>query len=104
MDHKEEQEENKKETVENRLRELREQIEKMEKENQALYDDLGLAPHQLQELLSDRTRYSQKSYDFIQRERAALEEILDRRINELRKDAKRETPTGQIRGHWIFVR
>lgn len=102
MDNK--NEEDKIDIVENKLRELRAQIEKMEKENAALYDELGLAPHQLQELLSDHTRYNTPAYEFIQKERHALESTLERRINEVRASVKRDNPPDNIRGHWIFVR
>jgi chromosome segregation ATPase len=98
------EEEDKIDIVENKLRELREQINKMEKENAALFDDLGLAPHQLQDFLSDPTRYNKPAYEFIQRERQALEAVLERRISDVRASIRKENPPDNIRGHWIFVR
>lgn len=98
------EEEEKTEIVENKLRELREQINKMEKENASLYEELGLAPHQLQDLLSDETRYNKPAYEFIQKERHKLETLLDKRINDVRASSRKENPPDNIRGHWIFVR
>lgn len=92
------------EVVETKLRELQSQIEKMEKENAELFADLGIGPHQLEELLNDPSRYSKEAFDFIQRERKALQEILDTRIQESRAKLKREKPPEAIGGHWIFVR
>jgi hypothetical protein len=37
---------NQMEYLENRLKELRDYVQKMEKENQELYDQLGISPHQ----------------------------------------------------------
>ncbi len=90
--------------VENKLRELRDQIEKMEKENAELFADLGIGPHQLQELLNDSTRYSKEAYDFIQKERKALQDILEDRIAKSRAKIAREKPPEAVGGHWIFVR
>ena len=90
--------------VEKKLAALRDQIEQMEKENAELFADMGIGPHQLEELLNDRTRYSKEAYDFIQRERKALQDILDTRLQEARAKIKREAPAHAIRGHWIFVR
>ncbi len=90
--------------IEKKLSELRDQIEKMEKENAELFADMGIGPHQLEELLNDSTRYSKEAYDFIQKERKALQDILDTRIREARAKIKREAPPERIAGHWIFVR
>lgn len=90
--------------VENKLRELRAQIEKMEKQNAALYEELGLGPHQVQEILNDPSNFEPEVYEFIQKERQTLEMILDRRIDEARANVKRDIPPDSIRGHWIFVR
>lgn len=92
------------ELVETKLRELQAQIEKMEKENAELFANLGIGPHQLEELLNDPSRYSKEAFDFIQRERKALQDILDTRIQESRAKLKREMPPEAIGGHWIFVR
>ena len=97
-------EEDRIEIVENKLRELRDQIEKMEKENAELFADLGIGPHQLEEILNDSSRYSKETYEFIQKERKALQDILENRIRESRKNIKRETSEEIIGGHWIFVR
>ena len=97
-------EEDKIDIVENKLRELREQINKMEKENAELYEELGLSPHQLQDLLTDQTRYNKPTYDYIQKERQALEALLDKRISDCRASSRKENPPDTIRGHWIFVR
>ncbi|MCE5295291.1 MAG: hypothetical protein LLF94_11865 [Chlamydiales bacterium] len=90
--------------VENKLRELRDEIEKMEKENAELFANLGIGPHQLEELLSDRSLYTKEAYDFIQRERKALQDILDNRIEASSAKIKREKSSEVVGGHWIFVR
>lgn len=92
------------EIVEAKLRELLAQIEKMEKENNELFAELGIGPHQLEEMLNDPLRYSKEAYDFIQKERKALQDILDRRIQESRAKLKSQKPPEAIGGHWIFVR
>jgi hypothetical protein len=90
--------------VETKLRELRDQIDKMEKENAELFAELGIGPHELEEMLNDPNRYTKEAFDFIQKERKALQDILDKKIYESRAKIKRETPPEAIRGHWIFVR
>lgn len=92
------------EIVEKKLRELQTQIEKMEKENAELFADLGIGPHQLEEILNDPSRYSKEAYDFIQRERKALQDILETNIQESRAKLRSQKPPEAIGGHWIFVR
>ena len=98
------QDDDKIDIVENKLRALRDQIEKMEKENAELFADLGVGPHQLEELLNDRARHSKEAFDFIQRERKALQDILDERIEASHARLKPNKPPETIGGHWIFVR
>jgi chromosome segregation ATPase len=90
--------------VENKLKELRDQIEKMEKENAELFADLGIGPHELQGILNDRSNYSKEAYDFIQKERKALEDVIEDRIAKSRAKIAREKPHEPVGGHWIFVR
>lgn len=99
-----EEEKDKLEIIENKLRELRAQIEKMEKQNNALYEELGLGPHQIQDILNDPSNFSKEGFEYIQKERQELESVLERRLNEARDAVKRDTPPDNIRGHWIFVR
>ncbi|MBS0637409.1 MAG: hypothetical protein JSS12_07845 [Verrucomicrobia bacterium] len=96
MDHKD--------IVENKLRELREQIEKMERDNADLFASLGIGPHQLEEILNDSSLYTKETFEFIQQKRRALEEVLERRIEAANARLKRERPHEPIGGHWIFVR
>jgi len=94
----------KREIVEQKLKELRDQIEKMEKENAELFYNLGIGPHQLEEILNDSTRHSKEAFDFIQKERKALEDILENRLQESRKELAKERPRQAIGGHWILMR
>lgn len=100
--------------IENRLSELRDYIKKMERENEELYTALGMSPHQAQEILNDKSRLSEEAFEFIQRERRALEDILENRIEEVRASFRKEhpdhnssqknsskTPPG---GHWVLMR
>ena len=90
--------------VEGKLRELRDQIEKMEKENDELFASLGIGPHQLEEILNDSSLYTKETFDFIQKKRRALEEILEKRIEAANAKLKKERQHEPIGGHWIFVR
>ena len=92
--------------VETRLNELRAYIKKMEQENDELYNSLGISHHQVQNHLNNKENFTKEVYDFIQRERAALEAVLDRRIEEAHASIKAESmPDDQpVGGHWIFVR
>lgn len=94
------------EYVEDKLKALREQIDKMEKENEELFETLAISPHQVQGVLNDKNLFSKEVYEFIQKERQALEASLDARLEEIRQDHYKEHPpeTPQIGGHWIFVR
>jgi hypothetical protein len=92
------------EIIEQRLKELHAQIEKMELENAQLFADLGIGPHQLQELLSDPSHYSLDAFEFIQRERRVLQEILDKRMLESRKKLEADKPRVAVGGHWILMR
>ncbi len=94
----------KREIVEQKLRELREQIEKMEKENAELFYNIGIGPHQLEEILNDQTLHSKEAYDFIQKERKALEDILENRLRESRKELESPKKRQAIGGHWILMR
>ncbi len=98
------EEQDKLEIVDKKLKELREQIEKMEKEHAELFADLGIGPHQLEDYLNDRSRHTPEAYEFIQKERKALQDVLDERLEESRAKLRREKPPEIIGGHWIFVR
>ncbi len=97
-------EQNKLDIIDQKLEELRNQIEKMEKEHAELFADLGIGPHQLQDYLNDRTRHSPEAYEFIQKERKALQDVLDERLEKTRAKLLKKHPPEPIGGHWIFVR
>jgi len=93
-------------SIEEKLFELRAYLKKMEKENDELFQKLGISHHQVQNHLNNKDNFSTEVYEFIQKERKALEEILDRRIEETNAAIAPDRPTEQepIGGHWIFVR
>ena len=99
-------ENDKTECIENKLRELREHIRKMEKENEELFETLGVSPHQVQNFLNDKSKFSADAFEFIQRERHALESILERRLDEVRDSSRKDNPPEppKIGGHWILMR
>lgn len=88
------------------LKELRQEIMRMEKESDELFEQLGISPHQLQDILSDSKRYSAPLFEYIQKERRALEELLDKKIEAtcapIKKSMAANAPP--IGGHWIFVK
>ena len=90
-----------------KLQLLRDQIKKMEQENTKIFEELGVSPHQLQELLSDKHNFSSTQvFDIIQKQRDVLVATLTRRIDEIRSPSKQLPNRHNIgaRGHWIFVR
>jgi uncharacterized protein YdcH (DUF465 family) len=91
---------------EDTLKELEEQIKKMEQESKDFFDELGISPHQIEDILSDRKRYSPAAYEYLQKQRQKLEDTLEERIAEVNASLKqeRERENGAIKGHWIFIR
>lgn len=99
------EEEDKTECRESKLRELRDEMKRMEQENAELFSSYGLTPTEVRDALSDKSRYPKATFDYIQSERQALETLLDRRIEALNGPIRRDThPDTHIGGHWIFVR
>jgi septation ring formation regulator EzrA len=92
--------------IENKLRELRDHIERMEKQNKEIFEKLGIGEHQLESIMQNKDNFAPEVYDFIQRERQALETVLNRRLDEVRNSVKKENPAElpSVGGHWIFVR
>ena len=78
--------------LENKLRELREQIARMERKNQEIFEQLGFGEHQLEGIMQNKDNFTPIAYEFIQRERHALETILNRRLDDVRNSVKRDTP------------
>ena len=84
---------------------LEDQIKKMEKDSKEFFDDLQLSPHELEAFFNDRSRFTEKTFNEIQKKRDALSSILDRRLEEARLKVKKKSPKNDaIGGHWIFVR
>src|SRR5690242_8842642 len=94
------------EKIDDKLKDLQDQVNKMEKENREFFEELGISPHQVEDILSDRKRYSKASYEYIQQQRQKLEEALENRIIKANSSIKREQSIENppIKGHWIFVR
>lgn len=92
--------------IENKLRELRDHIACMEKQNKEIFEKLGIGEHQLESIMQNQDNFAPEVYDFIQRERQALETILNRRLDEVRNSVKKEnsSDTAPVGGHWVFVR
>lgn len=90
--------------VEQKLKELGQEIEKMEQENAELFRSLGVGPHQIEALLNDSANFTKEDFELIQKERKALEEMIDLKIKASRAQVERKAPQKPIGGHWIFVR
>jgi uncharacterized membrane-anchored protein YhcB (DUF1043 family) len=88
------------------LEKLRQEIIRMEKESAELFEQLGLSLHQIQDRLSDSSLYSASAFEYIQKERKALEQLLNDKIEAACAPIKKTiagTPPA-VGGHWIFVR
>ncbi len=97
------------ESIENKLQELKKELDRIEKENIALYQAVGLSGHMAQEILNDTASMSQRlspeACAFIQNERKVLEDLLEARLKKVRAQFKNDpSPNSSPSGHWIFVR
>lgn len=92
--------------MDSKLKDLDNQIKQMEKENREFFEELGLSLHQIEDILSDKKKYSKASYEYIQRQRYRLENALEERIALVNSDLKREKASLQppIKGHWVLIR
>ncbi len=89
-----------------KIKELAKHVERMEKENEAFFQQLGISSQQIQEFLSNPANFSKPVYEIIKRQRDLLLAALDRKISEARPKVKSTPNRLEVgaRGHWIFVR
>ena len=89
-----------------KLEELAQSIEKLERDSAKLYEELGVSPHQIQDYLSDPRNFSKSVYEIIQKQRELLIAALDRKLTAHKKHRKSIPNRLEVgaKGHWIFVR
>jgi hypothetical protein len=88
------------------LQELDKKIEKMEKANKKLFEEVGISPHELHHLMNNKDNFSKTSWEALQKQQQELETILERRIDEAQAQIKRKPSPFEVKsgGHWIFVK
>lgn len=93
-------------SMQEKIKQLGLHIQKMEKESTSFFEEIGLPPHRLHEALNNPELYSASCFEYIQKQREHLENALNRRIEDVRASVKKGTndDTGDVKGHWIFVR
>ena len=82
-------------------RALREMVEK----NRLLLESIKMDERDVEDSLTDRTRYTPEAWASLQQHRELLEKAIEERI-QAAKEPKKPTQTKplDIQGHWIFVR
>ncbi len=92
--------------MQEKIKQLGIQIKKMEQESASFFEEIGLPPHKLHEALNNPNLYSKSAFEYLQKQREHLENAINRRIEDVRASVKKDSTdgTGNVKGHWIFVR
>jgi hypothetical protein len=93
------------EEINKELLEQEKVLEEIGEKNRLLLDAIGASEGEIEEILSDRSRYTQEEWSALQRHRELLEKAIDDRIYAAKKSRKpTQAKPSDIQGHWIFVR
>lgn len=94
------------EEVSGELLEQEKLLKEMVEKNRLLLEALEMDEKKLDEVLSDRSRYTTEEWTALQNHRERLEKAVDDRILAAKTKSKKPTQAkpSEIQGHWIFVR
>ena len=94
--------------LDEQLEQTRIRVEEMEKKTEALFQELGISPHQLHHYLNDPANFTPEAFQELQRYQQAQEEHIQRSIEAATAGMKkrRKLASHELTGssHWIFIR
>lgn len=91
------------ETNEKKLRELQAKIAELDRQTAEVFEQLEVTPEQVEKCLTDKTNFSDKDWDELQRQIAEFEAKAKagRDISQVRRTYKERS---EIQRNWLFVR
>lgn len=86
------------------LQELRRELIAKEAEMRELIDSLGITPSELETILQDKSRFTEETWEHLEKERKRWEDQLSEKHRETSTRKRTLTPPLHIKNHWIPVR
>lgn len=89
-----------------KIKELAIQIETLDQEVQALYEELEVDPKKLSAFVADQANFTPECFALLTAEKKKLEEKLQREITNIQnpKEVKKRHESRQVDNSWLFVR
>ncbi|MFT4552987.1 MAG: hypothetical protein ACI9S8_001620 [Chlamydiales bacterium] len=85
------------------LKRLEFEIEALERETAELFKKLDITPEKIQAFL-DKDNYSEKEWDYIQKERAKFEEQLERELNSIDDPERKKQAFAELKNTASWMR